>query len=85
MSTRQLSTSIESVWDWWMEHGKNRERVGEAMQRIGLANFLSIIGVEPLPQHIMEPRSNAYIFWRDEEVPGGFERDIVEFRKRHAA
>jgi len=76
---------IESVWDWWMEHGKNRERVGEAMQRIGLANFLSIIGVEPLPQHIMEPRSNAYIFWRDEEVPGGFERDIVEFRKRHAA
>jgi sulfite reductase alpha subunit len=76
---------IETIWDWWMEVGKNRERCGEAMQRIGLANFLSIMDVEPIPQHVREPRSNPYIFWKEEEVPGGWERDIVEFRKRHAA
>ena len=76
---------IEQIWDWWMEVGKNRERVGETMQRIGLPTFLSVMEVEPMPQHIKEPRSNPYVFWKDEEVPGGFERDIVEFRKRHAA
>ncbi|MFZ5796921.1 MAG: dissimilatory-type sulfite reductase subunit alpha [Thermodesulfobacteriota bacterium] len=75
---------IEAVWDWWMEVGKNRERVGETMQRVGLPTFLSVMNVEPVPQHVKEPRSNPYVFWKDEEVPGGFERDIREFRKRHA-
>ena len=76
---------IEKVWDWWMEVGKNRERVGETMQRIGLPTFLSVMEIEPLPQHVKEPRSNPYVFWKEEEVPGGWERDVVEFRKRHAA
>ncbi|MHB8810571.1 MAG: dissimilatory-type sulfite reductase subunit alpha [Desulfobulbaceae bacterium] len=75
---------IEAVWDWWMEVGKNRERVGETMQRVGLPTFLSVMNVEPTPQHVREPRSNPYVFWKDEEVPGGFERDVREFRKRHA-
>jgi len=76
---------IEKVWDWWMEVGKNRERVGETMQRIGLPTFLSVMEVEPLPQHVKEPRSNPYVFWKEEEVPGGWERDVAEFRRRHAA
>ena len=76
---------IEKVWDWWMEVGKNRERVGETMQRIGLPNFLSVMEIEPMPQHVKEPRSNPYVFWREEEVPGGWERDVAEFRRRHAA
>ncbi|PIE60188.1 MAG: dissimilatory-type sulfite reductase subunit alpha [Desulfobulbus propionicus] len=76
---------IEKVWDWWMEVGKNRERVGETMQRVGLPTFLSVMEVEAIPQHIKEPRSNPYVFWKEEEVPGGWDRDIKEFRKRHAA
>lgn len=80
-----LTEYIEKIWDWWMEVGKNRERVGETMQRVGLPTFLKVMEIEPLPQHVKEPRSNPYIFWREEEVPGGWERDIVEFRKRHAA
>jgi len=35
------------------------------------------------PRMIQEPRSNPYIFWKEEDVPGGWERDIVEFRKKH--
>jgi sulfite reductase alpha subunit len=66
-----------------MEEGKNRERIGESMQRIGLNNFLKIIEVDPIPQHVKEPRSNPYVFWGPEEVPGGFERSLAEFRKRH--
>jgi len=67
-----------------MEVGKNRERVGELMQRIGLNRFLvDVLGIEPIPQHISIPRSEPYIFWREEEVPGGWKRDLAEFRKRH--
>ena len=82
---QDLKDLIEKIWDWWMETGKNRERVGETMQRVGLPTFLKIMEIEPLPQHVKEPRSNPYVFWSEEEVPGGWERDIVEFRKRHAA
>jgi len=75
---------IEKIWDWWMEVGKNRERVGETIQRIGLPTFLTVMDVTPVPQHIKEPRSNPYVFWKEDEVEGGFERDVVEFRKRNA-
>jgi sulfite reductase alpha subunit len=81
----ELIEFIEGVWDWWMEVGKNRERVGETMQRVGLPTFLQVMGIDPIPQHIKEPRSNPYVFWKEEEVEGGFERDVVEFRAKHAA
>jgi sulfite reductase alpha subunit len=81
----ELIEFIETVWDWWMEVGKNRERVGESMQRIGLNNFIKIMGLEPIPQMIKIPRENPYVFWAEEEVEGGFDRDIDEFRARHAA
>ena len=76
---------IEEVWDWWMTVGKNRERVGETIMRIGLPTFIKVMGLDPIPQHVKEPRSNPYVFWSSEEVPGGFERDVEEFRRKHAA
>jgi sulfite reductase alpha subunit len=81
----ELIEFIETVWDWWMEVGKNRERVGETMQRVGLPTFLQVMGIEAIPQHVKEPRSNPYVFWKEEEVEGGFERDVDEFRAKHAA
>jgi len=74
---------IEKAWDWWMENGKNRERIGETMQRVGLPTFLKVMEVEPIPQHVKVPRCNPYVFWREEEVEGGWQRDVKEFRKRH--
>jgi sulfite reductase alpha subunit len=38
-----------------------------------------------MSQHVKYPRENPYVFWKEEEVPGGFERDVEEFRRRHAA
>ncbi len=74
---------IEKAWDWWMEFGKNRERIGETMQRVGLPSFLRVMEVEPIPQHVKEPRCNPYVFWEAAEVEGGWDRDIKEFRERH--
>ncbi|MBU4287046.1 MAG: sulfite reductase, dissimilatory-type subunit alpha, partial [Proteobacteria bacterium] len=79
----ELHDIIGKVWDYWMEEGKNRERVGELIKRNGMQEMLKRCDLEPIPQHVQEPRANPYIFWREDEVPGGWKRDIVEFRKHH--
>ncbi len=76
-------TFIEPIWDWWMEEGKNRERLGELMKRQGLQRLLEVTGFDAIPQMVQEPRSNPYVFWKEEEVEGGWKRDIDEFRKHH--
>ncbi len=57
----------DRVWDFWDEYGMNRERVGELIQRVGMANFLDAIGLDPTPEMITAPRDNPYIFFREEE------------------
>jgi sulfite reductase alpha subunit len=75
---------VDKMWDWWMEEGRNRERLGELIQRKGLQEFLEVTELKAIPQMIEHPRENPYIFWKEEDVPGGFTRDIHEFRKKHA-
>ena len=79
----EIKEVIENIWDWWMEEGKNRERLGELMKRQGLQRLLEVTGIKADPRHVQEPRTNPYIFWKEEEVEGGFDRDINEFRKHH--
>jgi dissimilatory sulfite reductase alpha subunit len=61
----ELKDLIERIWEFWGEHGKNRERVGELIQRVGLGNFLEAIEVEPVPQMIAHPRENPYVFYEE--------------------
>lgn len=75
---------VDKMWEWWDDNGKNRERIGETIQRLGLATFLAAVEVDPDPRHVKEPRSNPYVFYKEDEVPGGFERSIEEYRKHHA-
>jgi sulfite reductase alpha subunit len=79
----EIKEIIEGIWEWWMEEGKNRERLGELIKRQGLAKAISAVGLTPVPQHVMEPRHNPYIFWKEEDVEGGWDRDIAEYRKHH--
>ena len=55
------------IWDWWDENGRTRERVGELIERLGMARFLRDIGLKPLPQMVFRPRSNPYVFWPKEK------------------
>jgi sulfite reductase alpha subunit len=75
---------VEKIWEWWPEEGKNRERLGELIQRQGVAKLLEVLEIPPMPQMVKEPRSNPYIFWKEEDVPGGWDRDINDYRSRHA-
>jgi sulfite reductase alpha subunit len=79
----EIKEVIESIWDWWMEEGKNRERLGELIKRQGFQKLLEVTNIPAMPQHVQEPRHNPYIFWKEEEVEGGWKRDINEFRKYH--
>lgn len=64
----ELKELVDKITDWWADNGKNRERIGELIPRMGLANFLKAVGIEPSPQMVRSPRSNPYIFWNQEEV-----------------
>ena len=59
---------IERLWEFWDEYGKNRERIGELIQRVGMSNFLDAIGLDPEPEMITAPRDNPYIFFQTEEA-----------------
>jgi sulfite reductase alpha subunit len=58
---------IGRVWEFWDEYGKNRERIGELIQRVGMANFLDAIGLDPAPEMVAAPRDNPYIFFQTEQ------------------
>mgnify|MGYP003571978950 FL=1 len=79
----EIKEVIESVWDWWMDEGKNRERLGELIKRQGFQKLLEMTNIDPVPQHVSEPRSNPYIFWKEDEVEGGWTRDVNKFREDH--
>jgi sulfite reductase alpha subunit len=79
----EIKEVIEAIWDWWMEEGKNRERLGELIQRKSFQEFLRVCELDPDPRMVDEPRSNPYIFWKEEEVEGGWTRDIDAFRAKH--
>jgi dissimilatory sulfite reductase alpha subunit len=79
----EIKEVIEAIWDWWMEEGKNRERLGELMKRQGFQKLLEATGIPAMPQHVIAPRTNPYIFWKEDEVPGGFSMDPVKYRERH--
>ena len=67
----ELKELIGRILEVWGDEGKNRERVGEFIQRVGLGNFLEAIGVEPVPEMVRHPRENPYVFYEEyfEEEP----------------
>jgi len=61
----ELKDITERIWDIWSEEGKNRERVGEFIQRVGMGNFLEAIELEPQPEMVAHPRENPYVFYEE--------------------
>jgi sulfite reductase alpha subunit len=62
---KELIDLVDRIHEVWAENGKNRERVGEFIQRVGMGNFLEAIEVEPIPQMIAHPRENPYVFYEE--------------------
>lgn len=61
----ELKDLAERMLDVWSEEGKNRERIGEFIQRVGLGNFLEAIELDPVPEMVSFPRDNPYVFYEE--------------------
>ncbi len=67
---QEIKDLCEKMWDLWCDEGKARERIGEFILRVGMANFLEAIEMEPSPYMVAHPRDNPYIFY-DEYIEEG--------------
>lgn len=59
----EIKELLEKIWDWWDEHGRNRERIAETIGRLGLKDFLKAVDLKPMPQMVYHPRSNPFVFF----------------------
>lgn len=59
----ELKELTANITEWWSEHGKNRERVGELIMRLGMRSLLEAVGLPPVPQSVRVPRANPFFFW----------------------
>ncbi len=73
-----LKEMVENIHDVWCEEGKNRERIGEFIQRVGMGNFLDAIEVDPVAEMVAYPRDNPYIFYEDYYEEGDEDEDEDE-------
>jgi sulfite reductase alpha subunit len=59
---------VTKLTDWWDEHGRSKERIGETIYRIGTGKFLYETGIKALPTMVQAPRSNPFWFYWPGEV-----------------
>lgn len=50
-----------NIIDFWADNALEHERVGETIDRIGLANFIEGIGINADPHMVNHPRTSSYV------------------------
>jgi len=81
---KDLKDLVERIQDVWCEEGKNRERIGEFIQRVGMGNFLDAVEVEPIAEMVAYPRDNPYVFYEEYYEPKQrYENVVLPVEKRY--
>jgi sulfite reductase alpha subunit len=62
--------------EFWAENALDHERIGETIERIGLANVLEAIGLDIDPNMISHPRTNSYV------RTDGWDEEVAKWRQR---
>jgi sulfite reductase alpha subunit len=57
----KLQELARKVLDFFAENALDHERVGETIERIGLANFLDAVELPVDPSMVLHPRMNPYV------------------------
>lgn len=67
----------EDVVDFFADNALEHERIGETIDRIGLANFLEALNIEVDPNMVNHPRTSSYVRTDDfqDEAEKWFARD----------
>jgi sulfite reductase alpha subunit len=64
----KLNELAETVVDFFAENALEHERIGETIDRIGLANFLDAIDVDVDPNMVNHPRTSSYVRTDDWDI-----------------
>ena len=75
----ELKELVAKIWDFWGEEGKNRERVGEFIQRVGTGEFPGGDRPGAAAGDGGHPRENPYVFYEEyfeEEKQGGIRSNV---------
>ncbi|WP_040334683.1 dissimilatory-type sulfite reductase subunit alpha [Candidatus Magnetobacterium casense] len=59
---------VGKIWEWWDENGKNRERIGELIERVSFPRFLKDLNITPVAAMVKEPRRDPFFFWSEEDI-----------------
>ncbi|MCK5575908.1 MAG: hypothetical protein KAI28_08825, partial [Sphingomonadales bacterium] len=73
---QKLEELGEEIIDFFAENALEHERIGETIDRIGLANFLSALDIDVDPNMVNHPRTSSYVRTDDfaEEAEKWFDR-----------
>ncbi len=69
----ELLQAYDKLCQVYDDHGKNKERIGDMIQRLGFDKFLELCGVEVSTMHFSSPRRNTFYHWDAAEVGGHHE------------
>jgi sulfite reductase alpha subunit len=74
----KLTEFAETVIEFFAENALEHERVGETIDRIGLANFLEAVGVDVDPNMVNHPRTTSYLRTDD------WDQEVEKWERRKA-
>ncbi|MHB1325437.1 MAG: dissimilatory-type sulfite reductase subunit alpha [Thermoleophilia bacterium] len=88
---QELAALTRRIWDFWTEYALDHERVGEFIDRIGMASFLDGVGIAPDPRMVRAPRANSYIKFEElapprlygepEKTPNVMDREVTDLEE----
>jgi dissimilatory sulfite reductase alpha subunit len=73
----KLQELARKVLDFFAENALDHERVGETIERIGLANFLEAVELPVDPSMVLHPRTNPYVRtddWEEQVAKSGAQK-----------
>jgi dissimilatory sulfite reductase alpha subunit len=65
---KEVFDFLEKLTEVYDEHARKKERVGDFLMRIGMAELYKLLGLTPSPQLLAQPRTNLFYHWEPEEI-----------------
>jgi len=75
----KLTELAENVLEFFADNALEHERTGEMIERIGIANFLDGLGLDPDPNMVNHPRTSSYVRM------DGWDEEVAKWEQRKAA
>ncbi len=65
---KEVFDFIEKVTEAYDANARKKERLGDFLLRIGINEFYQLVGIQPSPQLLAQPRTNLFYHWEPDEI-----------------